>query len=734
LAGAVLLVAGLLADEHEPRIGGAGAEDDLRRGLPQRAAAAALRRARQVVERRVGGDEGGGGRPVGTGHDLPLPLLRRYVPPVKRLVLPLVVLLGLSGVPGLATTAATAATPAPGQSVFVPLEPVRLLDTRDGTGGAAGPVGAGRTVDLLVADGVRVPVDATAVVLNVTATSATAPTDVRVYPSSDAPPPTVSNLNVSPGSTVANLVHVKVGDAGRVRLRNAAGSVQLVADLSGYFAERGSGATYVPVAPRRLMDTREQGQPLAAGEVRRLQVAGSAAGAPADATAVVLNVTATAATRQTDVRVWPTRTAAPPKVSNLNPPPGRAVAAAVVVGVGDGGDVSIRSSAGSVQVLVDLAGWYVPTTDGSTFHPVAPTRLLDSRQPTADPRFPAGTAGAPAFRLGAGQTYDLFVAGVRGVPAVATAAVLNVTAVAPTAGTDLRVYPTGDGSVPRTSNLNAVRGQTVANTVVVQIGRDGKVRLRNAGGQVDLVVDLSAWFGPTGDGWDISWPQCTSAGATSSRLPEDGGFAVVGRTRGAPFTVNECFAAQWEWASSLPGEPSVYLNTDAPGVRDSEGGRVWQEVCGTQTPTSTCSTEYGRRLARFALEQGLPTTPSGGRPMVWLDVEGPYANGPYWQTGYAGAVGVNRGVVNGAVATLRDAGYRVGIYSDRADSSSPDWSSIMGDFPVPHLQTWVFRVADGETAAQLCGKDVSPTGGPVMMVQDQPTEGETQVYDVNHLC
>ena len=649
-------------------------------------------------------------------------------------MLPLVVLLALTGVPG----PAAAATPTAGQSVFVPLEPVRLLDTRNGTGGAAGPVGAGGTVDLRVADGVRVPLDATAVVLNVTATSATAPTDVRVYPVSSAPPPLVSNLNVVPRSTVANLVHVKVGDAGMVRLRNESGSVQLLADLSGYFRESAGdttgGATYVPVAPRRLLDTRDARQPLGAGEVRRLQVAGTSTGAPADATAVVLNVTAVGATRQTDIRVWPTRAAEPPTVSNLNPPPGRPVAAAVVVGVGDGGNVSLRSSNGAVQVVVDIAGWYVPTTDASTFHPVAPVRILDSRTANRDPRSPAATPGAPPFRLGAGQTYDLWVAGVRDVPSVATAAVLNVTAVAPTEGSDVRVYPTADGAVPGSSNLNAVRGQTVANTVVVRIGRDGMVRLRNTSGEVDLVVDLLAWFGPTGDGWDISWPQCASAGSTTSRLPDGGGFAVVGRTRGAPFTENECFAAQWEWASSLPGEPSVYLNVDAPGVRDSNGGRVWQEVCGDGTPTSTCGREYGARIAQYALDGRLPTTPSGGRPMVWLDVEGPYTNGPFWQTGYAGAVGVNRAVLDGAVAVLRDAGYRVGIYTDRADSSSNDWRDIMGERTVPHLQTWVFRVGAGETAAEMCSKPVSSTGGPAVMVQDQPTEGETQTYDVNHLC
>lgn len=655
---------------------------------------------------------------------------------MKRLVLPLAALLALAGLPALAPAAAGAATPTAGQATYVPLDPVRLLDTRDGTGGFADPVGPGGTIDLRVTDGLRVPLNATAVVLNVTATRATSGTDVRVYPTpSDGFVPTVSNLNVPAGGTVANLVHVAVGRDGSVRLRNEAGRVDLLADLSGYFAESATGSTYVPVDPVRLIDTRD-GTPVGPAEVRQLDVrttrAGGASGVPADATAVVLNVTAVAPTSTTDVRVYPTRGGGVPEVSSLNATRGRTVPNLVVVAVGDGARVSLRNEAGRTHLLADLAGWYVGGTDGSAFHPVDPVRLIDSREATPEPLHPAGSRTTPVFRLGPGQTYDLLVAGRGAVPAMAGAVALNVTAVGASAGTDVRAYPTGPGGAPEVSNLNLVRGQTVPNAVVVRVGRDGRVTLRNNSGEIGLVVDLTGWFAATGDGWDVSWPQCTTRGATTSNLPDGGAFAVVGLTRGAPFTDNECFAAQWAWASSLPGEPSVYLNTDAPGVRDSAGGRVWAELCGTGTPTSSCGYEYGVRIAQYALPK-LPTTPSGGRPMVWLDVEGPYTNGPFWQTGYDGAVAVNRGVLSGAVATLRDAGYRPGFYSDRADSTSPDWRDIVGDFRPSHLQTWVFRAATGEAPGDMCGKDISFSGGPVVMVQVQP-EQSGQPYDVNHLC
>jgi hypothetical protein len=622
---------------------------------------------------------------------------------VKRLLPVLALLVAL--VPG--TAPAQAAEPTEGQTTFTAIEPVRVLDTRQGAGLKVGP---GGVVDVLVGD--RAP-GATSVVLTVTATAASAATDVRAYPTPAAGGgvPQVSNLNLGPGQTVANLVHVTVGDGGRVRLRNASGSVHLLADLSGFHAP-GDGATFVPAVPRRLLDTRQTGGPLGAGQVRDLQVRGAAAGAPAGASAVVLNVTAVGATAPTDVRVWPKRAGAPPRVSNLNPVPGRETPVAVVVGVGDADRVSLRNAAGSVQLVVDLAGWYVGGTDGAVFHGVAPVRLLNTREQTP---------------VAAGESRPLVVAGAGVVPPTAQAVVLNVTALGATAGTNVRAYPKG-AAVPGTSNLNLAPGQTVANQVVARVGQDGQVLLRNAAGSTQLVVDLAGWFGPSGDGWDISWPQCTTAGSTISRLPDGGAFAVVGVNRGVPFTANECFEAQWDWASSLPGEPAVYLNTNAPGAGDGPDRRVWTEVCGTGTPTGDCAFQYGVRLAQYALDR-IPDTPEGGKPYVWLDVE----DGPVWQAGYAGAVAVNRGVINGAAATLRAAGYRYGIYTDRSDSTSNDWRNIMGNWVLDQLQNWVFRVADGETAGEMCGKDVGSTGGPAVMVQQQP-EQSGQEFDVNHTC
>ena len=604
--------------------------------------------------------------------------------------------------------AEAALAPTAGQSTYVPLDPVRLFDTRDGSGGVPQQqIGPGETIDVVVRGVAGVPDAATAVVLNVTATRGDASTDIRVYPtpsSSTAAPPTVSNLNLVASTTAANLVTVKIGDGGRVRFRNGAGSIDLLADLSGYFLEGASGASYTGTTPRRLLDTRVSGQGPAfgPGDVRPLLVRGGSSGVPDSASAVALNVTAVGPTRITDLRVYPTHSGgAPPTVSNLNPAPGAVTAAAVIAAIGEDGTVSIRNAAGSVHVIVDLAGWYTPGADAGVFHPLDPRRLLDTRSGTA---------------VGPGETRDLVVAGSGPVPFPGRVVVLNVTAIATTSSTDVRVYPTpADATVPNASNLNPSRGQTVPNTVLASVGREGKVRLRNTSGDTHLIVDLSGWFGPAGDGWDISWPQCDSSTATTSHHPAEGAFGIVGVTHN-PFTPNNCFADEYAWASSLPGGAAVYVNANAPGSSSPH----WADpgpstTCNPSSSTdANCGWNYGDNLAGYVIDQ-LASLPE--KPQVFVDVE----NGVTWQT-----VGVNGNVVIAAINRLRAAGYRVGIYSN-----AKDWSQIMGALRLTNVQNWTFPHT-GDTV-DPCSAAASFSGGDVVLTQYQVAT-DSPVYDHDHTC
>ena len=119
----------------------------------------------------------------------------------------------------------------------MPVSPTRLLDTRSGVG-AGGPVRAGGTVHLQVTGSV-VPAGAAAVVLNVTVTAPSKGGDVVAYRDGVAEPK-VSNLNFTAGQTIANLVVVQVGSDGKVALTNSStGTIQLIADVSGYYLSIG---------------------------------------------------------------------------------------------------------------------------------------------------------------------------------------------------------------------------------------------------------------------------------------------------------------------------------------------------------------------------------------------------------------------------------------------------------------------------------------------------------------
>jgi YVTN family beta-propeller protein len=238
--------------------------------------------------------------------------------------------------------------------------PVRILDTRNGTGGYTTPVGPGGTIGLQV-DGVAgVPsTGVTAVALNVTATNPTASSYVTVYPDGAARP-TASNLNFTAGETIPNLVIVPVGADGKVDFYNFAGSVNLVADLAGYYTSSGSGSEFVALGPVRVLDTRNGtgGYSSAVGPGQTISLPVTGVDGVSGVTAVVLNVTATSPTASSYVTVYPDGVSRP-TASNLNFTPGETIPNLVVVPVGADGDVDFYNNTGSVELVADLEGYFV---------------------------------------------------------------------------------------------------------------------------------------------------------------------------------------------------------------------------------------------------------------------------------------------------------------------------------------------------------------------------------------
>ena len=214
-------------------------------------------------------------------------------------------------------------------------------------------------------------------------------------------------------------------------------------------------------------------------------------GVPADATAVVVNLTVADTTASTVVTAYPAGQALP-LASSLNVAAGTIRPNRVVVSVGAGGAISLYNFAGRPT-------WW-STWSGPSGRP-APTCSSPaprSASSTPAPRWcpPRWTSGQP---LGQDQTLILPVTGSGGVPASATSVMMNLTATDVTSPSFISVSPAG-GGVATTSDLNPLPGDVGANLVIATLGSGGAVQLYNRWGTVDLVADVSGWFYRPGSG------------------------------------------------------------------------------------------------------------------------------------------------------------------------------------------------------------------------------------------
>jgi hypothetical protein len=261
-----------------------------------------------------------------------------------------------------------------GATMFTPLSPTRVLDTRN----------AGGKVVALSENGVVVahaPAGSVAMLSNITVTGTvgagylTADSCENLQPGEQ----TRSNINFGNDDTVANLAVVPMGFVGDkpgfCTLANA--GLNQVIDVQGVFAPSPVGQWgYSPAAPSRLLDTRKCTDNCAevfkAGAVIKMA-------APAGASAVLINLTLT------DAKAAGYATAdkcsslvpGPQAQSNANVTVGRSVANLAVVPVDADGTFCVYTSS-ATRVIVDVQGTFSPSGD-LRFIPVSSVRRFDSR-------------------------------------------------------------------------------------------------------------------------------------------------------------------------------------------------------------------------------------------------------------------------------------------------------------------------------------------------------------------
>lgn len=373
---------------------------------------------------------------------------------------------------GLGGTA-TAAAVAPGASVYHPVVPSRLADTRLGSGYSR--ISASM-IRITVTGRAEIPRSATAVMLTLTVADAAKEGYLTAFPSA-SPTPNASNVNFGEGDTIANSAVVQLGANGSINVFSSLAGAKIIVDVVGFF-ETATAATaagrYVPIAAQRVLDTRDPGvgrfEP---GEARTVRFPVSAI--PASATAVVANLTYLDAVQPGFFTAW--AEGRRPDASNGNLDSRRqtrAHMAVVPTAVVDGTQTMTIYSSGGAHVLVDIAGYFTgpddtPGTSGM-FVSSAPQRVLDTR------------SGEP---VGAG--------GFAHVAARSGLAVwANLTSVGGQRAGFVSARP-AFGAMPTTSALNtSVPGETIANAAVINLSNQG-AQLYSDGGE-HLIADVSGTF------------------------------------------------------------------------------------------------------------------------------------------------------------------------------------------------------------------------------------------------
>ncbi|MHA3836070.1 hypothetical protein ACXR8F_10165 [Terrabacter sp. AAH1] len=247
------------------------------------------------------------------------------------------------------------------------------------------------------------------------------------------------------GRNVSTQVTVGVAPGGKVRLFNAKGSINVIADLEGYF-RTGTGAGYAAY-------TRH-----ARGHLPRHH-------AQRDG--------------HDDADRLPDRTARP-AVPTLSVSAGTPVANLITIPADQSGRVTLWVAQGQADVVVDALGFYADGR-GLKFVAVAPRRLVDTR-------LGWGVAGG-ALEAGRATTF-----GIPDTTYPVWGASLSAGG-ASTANGWLSLYRSGQ-SQPGTSSLSTLAGRSVTNAVTTSTTTGSLVNVYNAAGSTHVVADLMGYYTP----------------------------------------------------------------------------------------------------------------------------------------------------------------------------------------------------------------------------------------------
>lgn len=257
-----------------------------------------------------------------------------------------------------------------------------------------------------------------------------------------------------------------------------------------------SGGEYHPLPPVRIFDTRSGSNDVAPLGMKpatpqqpsfNVDILGQGGIPDSGVLAVAVNITVAGPNAAGHLVAFGKGSAQATESSIVNFAAGQTVPNSAIVVPGADGELTVSlfstSSSGAAHVIIDVFGWFSTSSadrPGARLIPINPARFADTRE-----------AGG---RIGPNTSLPIQIGGVPGIPAGITGAVINITAIMPSAPTHLSALPTPPATPPQTSNVNVGPGMIKANSTFVPVGADGKIYIYNLAGSVDVAVDVTGYL------------------------------------------------------------------------------------------------------------------------------------------------------------------------------------------------------------------------------------------------
>lgn len=239
--------------------------------------------------------------------------------------------------------------------------------------------------------------------------------------------------------------------------------------------------------------------------------------------------------------------------------------------------------------LIVTSAWSADAAPGdldSTYVPTAGCRVFDYR--------PApNQVGQRSTPLGPGEVATQQITGGVGdcvgalsIPSDAVGVAMNVTAIAPTAQTNLRLFPANLTEVPTLSNLNVSAGQApFPNKVDVALSPGGAVKLFNQNGQVSVLADVVGYYTTS----SLIEIDSRLAALEASDVTQDDVIAAIAAETDSRLAALEATDAIQDNAITATAADVDALHAAQPFVKVSEtvsGGAKFGSIdVGTLTPT-----------------------------------------------------------------------------------------------------------------------------------------------------